>query len=301
MQIHDGDYISAGDKKLFLRVMGGGSPTVIFEPGFGSLSPEWMPIAQEIAKNTQVVLYDRAGYGESRKGKQPRTTRQISFELYDMLANAGIEQPYLLVGNGFGGLIVQNFAKMFPREIAGIVLADSFSADIDEIENIDAPAFIEKASLKARMNNIAKLTEMEKEEFEQHTAKMLQDVYNNFPKTIADMLFAYQTDITLYETILEEYEALGESTEIIRNIPDFPNVPLSVLCRDFKVMVHLAGQLGIAEEEARASEEIWLRHSKNLSELSTEGEFKIVKNSGSMMHLSRPDAIIMEIKKMLIP
>lgn len=299
MQNFDGNYIAAGEKNLYLRIFGKGSPSVIIEPGFGSLSIEWAPIAEKLSMETSVILYDRAGYGESPKGKLPRTTKQICFELYDMLSNSGVIPPYIMVGNDFGGLVVQNFAKMFPRECAGIVLVNSMSVYNSEIENLDLPVYNEKSSTKSSMRRIKELIQMEKEDFEQYTSERLQEVYKHFPKIIAEMLISYQTDKKLYETIIDEYEALDESIEMIKSITEFPNCPMTVMCRDYKVMSYLGSLLGIPEDESRVVEEVWLKHNKSLSELSTESSFQIVKNSNQMIHLSRPDAIIQEISNII--
>lgn len=299
MQNLDGNYIPAGEKNLYMRIIGEGNPPVIIEPGIGGLAIEWLPIVEEISKDTSVILYDRAGYAESPKGKMPRTTKQICFELFDMLSNSGIFSPFIFVGNGYGGLVVQNFARMFPRECAGIILADSMSVKNEEIENLDVPTFQETASFASRIGCIRKLLEMKKEDFETLTTNILHNLYEHFPKTIAEMLFEYQTDKKLYETIIDEFDSLAESIEIINSIPDFPNIPLTVMCRDFKVMIYLSSQLGIPENEARAVEELWLAHNKSLTELSTLSNFQFISSSSQMIHLSRPDAIIQEIRNML--
>lgn len=78
-----------------------------------------------LSKQTQVCAYDRAGYGWSEPGPAPRTTDQIVGELFDLLVEAAIPSPYVLVGHSFGGYNAQYFAKVYPRLTAGMVLVDS--------------------------------------------------------------------------------------------------------------------------------------------------------------------------------
>ncbi len=68
---------------------------------------------------------DRAGYGWSDHSPYPRTSQQIVQELDTLLMQAGIEPPYILVGNSFGSYTVRLYAHLFPQKVAGIVLTDA--------------------------------------------------------------------------------------------------------------------------------------------------------------------------------
>src|SRR5262249_30290982 len=54
----------------------------------------------------------------------PRTTQRIIDELHTLLINAGIAEPYVLVGHSFGAFTVRLYASQYPNEVAGIVLVD---------------------------------------------------------------------------------------------------------------------------------------------------------------------------------
>jgi pimeloyl-ACP methyl ester carboxylesterase len=45
-------------------------------------------------------------------------------DLHALLINAGVPDPYVLVGQSFGGLVIQLYASTHPREVAGMVLVD---------------------------------------------------------------------------------------------------------------------------------------------------------------------------------
>jgi len=116
--------VAAGGHSLNLLVGGEGTPTIVFEAGFGAGLASWATVQSNIAKFARTVSYDRAGIGQSEAGPKPRAAKQIAAELHTALQNAGLGPPYLLVGHSFGGIYVRVFADMYPKEVAGMVLID---------------------------------------------------------------------------------------------------------------------------------------------------------------------------------
>jgi len=126
-----GKLVSANGTRLNLYCMGTGSPTVVFDSGWGDWAPAWSKVQPEIAKWTRACSYDRAGTGFSDPGPMPRTSVRIANELRTALHHAGIGGPYILVGSAFGGDNVRTFADIYMDEVAGLVLVD---ADPDDLE-----------------------------------------------------------------------------------------------------------------------------------------------------------------------
>jgi len=125
----------AGDgARLNFYCTGSGSPTVVFEGGFTDWSPAWATVQPDIARFTRDCSYDRAGAGFSEPGPMPRTTERIARELHDALHAAGIEGPYILVGQSFGGDHVRAFADLFPDAVAGLVLVEADASDVESPE-----------------------------------------------------------------------------------------------------------------------------------------------------------------------
>jgi pimeloyl-ACP methyl ester carboxylesterase len=120
-----GQLISAQGTRLNFYCMGRGSPTVVFDSGWGDWAPVWTIVQPEVAKWTRACSYDRAGAGFSDPGPMPRTSVRIAAELRSALHNAGIQGPYILVGNAFGGDNVRTFAARYPAEVAALVLVEA--------------------------------------------------------------------------------------------------------------------------------------------------------------------------------
>jgi pimeloyl-ACP methyl ester carboxylesterase len=120
-----GQLVTAQRTRLNFYCMGRGSPTVVFDSGWGDWAPVWTLVQPEVAKRTRACSYDRAGAGFSDPGPLPRTSVRIAAELRSALHNAGIQGPYILVGNAFGGDNVRTFAARYPAEVAGLVLVEA--------------------------------------------------------------------------------------------------------------------------------------------------------------------------------
>ena len=51
--------------------MGEGSPTLVLESGGGEAAAQWRGVLPELAKQTRVISYSRAGFGKSTAGTLP--------------------------------------------------------------------------------------------------------------------------------------------------------------------------------------------------------------------------------------
>ncbi len=85
----------------------------------------WGWIQPQLAASTRVCAYDRAGFGWSEDGPQPRDVQQIVNELHLLLQNAGVQPPYLLAGHSLGGELMRLYAGEHPDQVVGLVLIDS--------------------------------------------------------------------------------------------------------------------------------------------------------------------------------
>lgn len=128
--------VDVGGRSLSMNSMGEGSPTVLIEAGMGEpglSGGRWQGIAERIAKTNRVVLYDRAGLGESDGATEsPRSSLDIAEDLHAMLAKAKVKGPYLLVGHSLGGMHARVFCGQYPDEVVGLVLVDASHPDQDE-------------------------------------------------------------------------------------------------------------------------------------------------------------------------
>ena len=99
-----GELVDVGGHRLHFRVMGtqNNLPTVVLEAGNGGFSSQWIRVQTALAEHTQVVSYDRAGFGWSDTDTQARDLARNAEQLHAGLEQLGIEPPYILVGHSMG-------------------------------------------------------------------------------------------------------------------------------------------------------------------------------------------------------
>lgn len=136
-------YIDIGGYSVYTKVLGEGSPTVVFECGGGNTNEVWNLVQPEIAKITQTFSYDRPGIGMSDESPLPRTALNQVKELRLLLEKAKIEPPYVFVPNSYGAFISILFAYMYPDDVSGIVFVDGTSEKLPKYikEYLSFPKF----------------------------------------------------------------------------------------------------------------------------------------------------------------
>jgi pimeloyl-ACP methyl ester carboxylesterase len=110
---------------LYLRCAGSGSPAVILFNGFGTRTPSWAWVQGEVARQTRVCVFDRAGQGWSGKSPGRQDAHQLSADVRGLLAAANVPGPYVLAGHSVGGTYALAYAMDYPEDVAGVALIDS--------------------------------------------------------------------------------------------------------------------------------------------------------------------------------
>jgi pimeloyl-ACP methyl ester carboxylesterase len=114
-----------GGVQVFVHCAGTGSPTVIFESGDESDQFQWSSVFRSVAAQTRTCAYDRLGNGSSDAATGCRRTPQLLGVLQAMLTAVEAKPPYVVVGTSGGGFLVTSFAYAHPKQVAGIVLAET--------------------------------------------------------------------------------------------------------------------------------------------------------------------------------
>jgi pimeloyl-ACP methyl ester carboxylesterase len=118
-----------GGRELFVACVGSGSPPVVLEAGLGADARSWQDVQAQLGRTTRTCAYDRAGVGSSVARPGVHDARDDVDDLRRMLDGAGIDPPYVLVGQSYGGLLVRLFADAHPEQTAGVVLVDAKGRD----------------------------------------------------------------------------------------------------------------------------------------------------------------------------
>jgi len=97
----------------------------VLQSGLGEFSAHWARIVPEVARTTRVCTYDRAGQGWSDDAPDPQNGMAAAADLHALLAQAGEDGPYVLVGHSIGGDHALAYAARHPEQVAGMVLLDA--------------------------------------------------------------------------------------------------------------------------------------------------------------------------------
>lgn len=109
---------------LHVHTTGSGAPPVVLEAGIAASSLSWRLVETELAGQTTVLAYDRAGFGWSAGDGEERSMRNLVEDLRGMLQDCGTPGPFVLVGHSFGGLLLRHFAMAHPEWVKALVLVD---------------------------------------------------------------------------------------------------------------------------------------------------------------------------------
>jgi len=260
------DIVNIGTHSLYIRCTGKGNPTVVIDTGVGDTSERWQSIQAQVAQVTRVCTYDRAGYGSSEPGPLPRHSQRAADELKQLLENAGVGEPYVLVGHSLGGLNVQVFANRYPDLVAGLLLLDPAPLPF-----ITGQAFPELYRM-----------------FEQQAAESQQMAEAARQSTDAEA----QAQADYLEAAASEHAALvTESASQVAAIESFGDIPLVVIGSGKPTPA-----FGAAAEEFQ---QFWIEQSRALAAKSTNGTFVLAPESSHYLHEDAPDVVLDAIRQMV--
>src|SRR5690606_39939748 len=120
-----GELVDVGGHSLHILCIGEGSPTVVLETGLGDASINFRSLQTRLASYTRTCAYDRAGYGWSESGPEPRDLRTVASELRTLPQRAGEDGPYLLAGHSRRRLYAHRLPPQNRDCVLGVVPLDS--------------------------------------------------------------------------------------------------------------------------------------------------------------------------------
>jgi pimeloyl-ACP methyl ester carboxylesterase len=288
-----GRMVSVGDHKLHLYCIGNGGPTVVIETGAGVNWGDWGLVVPKLAESTRVCVYDRAGYGWSEPGPEPRTALRAANELHELLTNAGISQPYVLVAHSFGGYIARVYAGRFGETLSGMVLVDTSHEDEPKPEpgrpvssRPPAPMFSRAGFRNWFLPEWGLLMDRYKGE------SALSASSRSLPISFQRRLVVGHSS-NAYEAVRHEVDSRPESEDETRAALFPKHVPLAVIT---------AGHWTTPKDSSTPPPEVPAIHvelQSRLTRLSFCGKQIVAGSSGHMIQLDQPELIIDAVEEMI--
>lgn len=274
-----GRLVDVSGHKMHLDCTGQGAPTVVLESGLWDDWVVWHKVQPAISKLTQACSYDRAGLGFSdpRPDQQP-DSRNIAYNLHTLLANAGINPPYVLVGHSLGGIHILVYQNLYPADVVGMVLVDSGHPDQENRVPPGMKKIQSRLYLKSKLWGLA--------------------VPFGLPRLMG--LCGRVIECSWQKVKAREAEVnaigIGASSDEGRHAGSLGSIPLVVLSRDPEKG---AAPGLIPAELSRQFEDQWVQMQEELAHLSTNASRVVATGSTHYVQLDRPDLVIAAIQQVL--
>jgi pimeloyl-ACP methyl ester carboxylesterase len=278
-----GTMVKVQKHRLLTNVTGQGPVTVVLDSDINTPMQQWNKLRDSISNEVKVFTYERAGYGWSEASSDKGDIDQAVKDLRSALKKTAAS-PFILVGHGYGGLVMSRFAKEYPEEVIGVILIDS----INEKE-LGSEVFLNKVD-----NEIKKVKLMK---------------YGSYigVTRLLDKLNILKSDENLLNNIPEESKELFRAMRVTNKQNDAVYNELNML-KTYKDNVQVPGLLGdkslivVTTTKDLSSEEVKntkIDYGKDLLQMSTKGEQLIIEDSGTYVHLEKTEVIASTVKTIL--
>lgn len=272
-----GQLVDVGGHSLYISCEGSGEPTVVLDAGLGGSSLDWMLLQSTLAQSAHTCVYDRAGMGRSEPGPLPRSPGRNADELHQLLKDAGIEGPVVLVGHSLAGKNVRMFAAAYPDDVAGMVLVDARSERMDLGASADATAGMDGAlNARAMLYSVARPLGLVR-----LFGASLTEAANLTPDD-AQQLILRETQPNAIRATVDEGLARAADDAVLTqsNLGDLPLVV-------------------VASSTNMASLSGWSDAQQGLAQLSSKGRLVIAEPSGHYVQFDQPRVVIDAILSVL--
>ncbi|MFD4706032.1 alpha/beta fold hydrolase [Gottfriedia sp. NPDC058432] len=284
-------YILINNNKIEVLYKGEKGPLIVILTGMGCSYDEWYEVIENLSQTSRILTFHRQGLGKSEIGEGINNTESTVRDLAALLNHFKIEEPIYLIGHSYGGLCVQHFAKTYPKIVAGVILIDSTSVELKELDNLNLPV-IDKESDEDWIEKCLNYAYKDTEQLSKILKPNLNDKHRHFPMDIQQRLLDFQVNPSLYRAMASEIKEWKNDAEVIKKLGDFPDIPLIVIGRDKEFTIKTGLKTGIPLWELRIFEEKWSELITKQVKLSSKGKLFFASNSGHSVFLDRPDIIV---------
>jgi pimeloyl-ACP methyl ester carboxylesterase len=289
-----GRYYDVAGRRLLLHRSGSGSPAVVFLPGGGAVGLDYLNVQRRAAELTTSVLYDRAGTGWSDRADLPRSSAEVTGELRNLLAVAGVPAPYLLAGHSLGGLYARHYAQRFPGEVAALLLLDPAHEDYN--------AYMPQQLVdqwQAWDPDQALPGELPSELIQFYRGLFAQEM-TDWPEEIREPLIEHHVSPEWLRAGLQEAKNVDQLYDEVSHAGPMPDVPLIVLSSmgidSFKRAVSQGTSESLLHEEIDGKRRLYTALAGSVP----RGEIRLIDDAGHVtIHLRRPDAVLQAIQDLL--
>jgi len=240
----------------------------------------WGRIIDALSTTMKACYYDRAGYGWSDAVPTDHDIDGLAGDLEAVVTRVSDGKPILLAGHSFSGIILRTYAKRNLDKIVGLVFVDSSH---EEQQSRWPTPDVPEPSIFRKYAHIFGLTRLFAENY---TPK-----FPWFGDLERARLVETASGVKYHEARIKEgeiFEAFGAQSLASMGY-DFKAVPILVLSQDTE---KLAGDTQFRQEQKK----VWAVLQGELAGLSTRSKLVMIENTGHLIPILNPDAVIQNIR-----
>jgi pimeloyl-ACP methyl ester carboxylesterase len=280
-----GRSVDIGGRTLNIHCAGEGRPTVVFVSGRTGLGYVWTPSQRGVSAFTRACWYDRADVGWSDPGPDPAWGDAASRDLHQLVQNAGLQRPLVLVGASFGGHIIRLYHHMYPGDVSGMVFVDAAHEDAGTIQGMphrERPP-IPRSVIRGLSMVLGRLG----------TMRFLRSDPGPSPKHWSVEEWDILARLSRQRKVLlaDAKVGPGQATDdLVRSTGGLEEMPLIVLTQ------------GDPSSPSAASPDVlrgWVDLQQRLAQRSRRGRQVVVPDSGHGIPVEAPDAVINAVREIV--
>lgn len=119
----EGDLLSNGIRIHYRRTGSGDKPPLILLHGFSGNGLCWLPVAQALEAEYDIIMPDARGHGRSEAPIGPYDSVAMADDVAGLATALGLKQP-ILMGHSMGGITAYTAAARYPERFKCILLED---------------------------------------------------------------------------------------------------------------------------------------------------------------------------------
>lgn len=271
------------------RIFGEGNIDLVIEMGLGAVAGEWWHIAECLSKQFTVLLYERG-----RNISKPRTPKNIAVELHTLLQDLKCQSSIIILAHSQGGLYAQQFARMYPDRVRGIVFVDPLFAKDNTYKAVFQTEKEQKQSGFDKSQNFVIMRKMASFHLGFVIKLLMRKAppfyyYDHFSPQAKKYILHELTKISLHDASLEEYRLAHEEKEIcqLKEKGDFPQIPIVLITHGSEFETKEIMEFGQNTKDfATKVEELWQSLMQEYLTFSEQSVLIRANNSGHYIHLT---------------
>ena len=293
----------------YYKIVGNLPLRFVVEMGLGACIEEWMPLAEQLVEQSAgqpgcsggVLLYERYGINRSPASENARTPFHIAQELHQLLEQLEHAEKVILIAHSQGGLYAQQYVRLFPEQVGGILLLDPLSAGDYLFQEKLSPKQYAKSGVD-KSNNLILMKKLAKMKMGWLVKKMMKNAppfyyFRNFSTKAENVILNSYTNITHLDTAYQVYVLAHDKKEIqaLEKKEGFPDIPLTLITHDSEFAIKESMEFGNNSREfAEEVEHMWQDIMKEYLTFSKKSKYIQAKSSGHYIHLSDRETVIAE-------